>query len=236
MSKIISNNLKFIIVGKKDNYFKKIINFLKKNKIKFTYKYIDKSFKKITLLNFLKKKNYEYLISYRNPLILDNKILNIAKKLNINFHPSPLRYRGVGGFNLAILNSDREFGVTAHLISKKIDDGLIIDLVKFKILKNINLDQLIFKTRKLQYYQIIKLLNFLISKSLNVELIKNRNKKKDYKWSKKIFYLKDLEKLYKIDIRKIKKINLRKIIRSTLTEKFKPEILVDNYRFVLKDD
>ena len=137
---------------------------------------------------------------------------------------------------MAILNSDREFGVTAHLISKKIDDGLIIDLVKFKILKNINLDQLIFKTRKLQYYQIIKLLNFLISKSLNLELIKNRNKKKDYKWSKKIFYLKDLEKLYKIDIRKIKKINLRKIIRSTLTEKFKPEILVDNYRFVLKDD
>ena len=169
-------------------------------------------------------------------MILDNKILNIANKLNINFHPSPPRYRGVGGYNLAILNSDSKFGITAHLISKKIDDGLIIDLMTFKILKNINLDQLIFKTRKLQYYQIIKLLNYLISKNLDLELIKNRNLKKNYKWSKKIFYLKDLEKLYKIDIRNIKKINLRKIIRSTLYENFKPEILVDKYRFLLKDD
>ena len=236
MNKIISNNFKFVIVGKKDVYFEKIIDFLKKKKIKFIYKYIDKSFKKVALLNFLKNKNYEYLISYRNPLILDNKILNIANKLNINFHPSPPRYRGVGGYNLAILNSDSKFGITAHLISKKIDDGLIIDLMTFKILKNINLDKLIFKTRKLQYYQIIKLLNYLISKNLDLELIKNRNLKKNYKWSKKIFYLKDLEKLYKIDIRNIKKINLRKIIRSTLYENFKPEILVDKYRFLLKDD
>jgi methionyl-tRNA formyltransferase len=236
MNKIISNNLKFVIIGKKDFYFKTIINHLKKNQIKFTYKYIDKFFNKTALLKFLKKKNYEYLISYRNPLILNNKILNVAKRLNINFHPSPPRYRGVGGYNLAILNSDKEFGLTAHLISNKIDDGLIIDLVTFKILKDIKLDELILKSRKLQYYQIIKLLNYLASQSLNLNLIKNRNLKNNYRWSKKIFYLKDLEKLYKIDIKKVKKTNLRKIIRSTLTEKFRPEIFIGKYRFVLKDD
>ena len=107
----------------------------------------------------MKTKNYDYLISYRNPLILDNKMLVLAKKLNINFHPSPPRYRGVGGYNLAILNSDRKFGATAHLMTNKIDDGLIIDLISFKISKKINLDKLILKTRKLQFLQIKKLLN-----------------------------------------------------------------------------
>lgn len=236
MNKIILNNLKFVIIGKKDIYFKKIINFLNKKKIKFCYKYIDKSFQKEILFNFLKKKKFEYLISYRNPLILDNRILNLAKKQNINFHPSPPCYRGVGGYNLAILNSDKQFGITAHIISKKVDHGLIIDLKTFKIMKDINLDQLISKTRKLQYFQIVKLLEYLLFKDLDLEVIKKRNRFKKYRWSKKIFYLKDLDKLYKIDIKKIKKINLRKIIKSTLTENFKPEILVDKYRFVLKDD
>ena len=64
-------------------------------------------------------------------------MLGLAKKLNINFHPSPPRYRGVGGFNLAILNSDKEFGVTAHLMTSKVDDGLIIDMKSFKISKKL---------------------------------------------------------------------------------------------------
>ena len=236
MSKIIPNNFKFVIIGKKDFFFEKIISFLKKKKIRFIYRYLEKFSKKTELVNFLKTKNYDYLISYRNPLILDNKILGFAKKLNINFHPAPPRYRGVGGYNRAILNSDREFGATAHLMTSKIDDGLIIDLISFKISKKINLDELILKTRKLQYLQIIKLLRQIIDKNLNLELIKKRNTKKSYKWSKKIFYLKDLEKLYKIDVKKIKKNNIDKYIRSTLTENFRPEILVGNNRFVLKNE
>lgn len=236
MNKILQKNFKIIIIGKKDVFFEKIIIFLRKKKIRFIYTYLEKDSKKKELFNFLKTKNFDYLVSYRNPLILDNKMLGLAKKLNINFHPSPPRYRGVGGFNLAILNSDKEFGVTAHLMTSKVDDGLIIDMKSFKISKKINLDELILKTRKLQYLQVKKLLNQIIDKNLNLELIKNKNKKKNYKWSKKIFYLKDLEKLYKIDYKKIKKINIDKYLRSTLTENFRPEILVGNNSFVLKNE
>lgn len=236
MNKILRKNFKIIIIGKKDVFFEKIIIFLRKKKIRFIYRYLEKDSKKKELFNFLKTKNFDYLLSYRNPLILDNKMLGLAKKLNVNFHPSPPRYRGVGGFNLAILNSDKEFGVTAHLMTSKVDGGLIIDMKSFKISKKINLDELILKTRKLQYLQVKKLLNQIIDNNLNLELIKNRNKKKSYKWSKKIFYLKDLEKLYKIDHKKIKKINIDKYLRSTLTGNFRPEILVGNNSFVLKNE
>ena len=236
MNKILRKNFKIVIIGKKDVFFEKIIIFLRKKKIRFIYRYLEKDSKKKELFNFLKTKNFDYLLSYRNPLILDNKMLGLAKKLNVNFHPSPPRYRGVGGFNLAILNSDKEFGATAHLMTSKVDGGLIIDMKSFKISKKINLDELILKTRKLQYLQVKKLLNQIIDNNLNLELIKNRNKKKSYKWSKKIFYLKDLEKLYKIDYKKIKKINIDKYLRSTLTENFRPEILVGNNSFVLKNE
>ena len=53
---------------------------------------------------------------------------------------------------------------------------------------------------------------------------------------KKIFYLKDLEKLYKVDYKKIRKIDMDKYLRSTLTENFKPEILVGKNVFVLKNE
>ena len=235
MRKIISTKLKFVLIGKNDDYFKKIIFFLKKKQIKFEHIYIDKSFTHKNMFNFLKTKNYDYLISYRNPLILKKKILKIANKYNINFHPSPPRYRGVGGYNLAILNSDKEYGVTAHLINNQIDNGLIIDFIKFKISKKITLKKLISETRKLQFNQIKKILNYLILKKLNLKLLTNRNKKKNYKWSKKIFYLKELEKLYRINIKDIKIKNLSKIIRSTYADEFKPEIIIDKYRFVLLD-
>ena len=48
---------------------------------------------------------------------------------------------------------------------------------------------------------------------------------------KKIFYLKKLEKLYRINIKDIKIKNLSKIIRSTYADEFKPEIIIDKYRF-----
>ena len=39
-----------------------------------------------------------------------------------------------------------------------------------------------------------------------------------------------------IDHKKIKKINIDKYLRSTLTENFRPEILVGNNSFVLKNE
>ena len=115
------------------------------------------------MFNFLKTKNYDYLISYRNPLILKKKILKIANKYNINFHPSPPRYRGVGGYNLAILNSDKEYGVTAHLINNQIDNGLIIDFIKFKISKKDHSKKINFRNKEITIQsdkKNIKLFNF----------------------------------------------------------------------------
>ena len=236
MQKNIPSDNKFFLIGKKDIYFLKIIDHLKNKKINFKYLFLERKTNNKFLYQILKKNKFDYLISYRNPKILTKKMLGFAKKNNINFHPSPPKYRGVGGFNLAILNADREYGATAHLMSDKLDNGIIIDLIKFNISDQIDLSQLINKTRKLQFLQIKKLLNYLMLKDLNIKSLKVRNKKKKFKWAKKIFYLNDLENLYKIDLENIKKEKISIRIRATLIDGFSPEIICGNYKFTVKND
>ena len=236
MPKNIPSNYKFFLLGKKDIYFLRIISYLRNKKIKFKYFFLEKKNNEDFLFQVLKKTKFDYLISYRNPKILTKRMLGFAKKKNINFHPSPPKYRGVGGFNLAILNADKEYGATAHLMSEKLDNGTIIDLIKFKISQKINLKQLIDKTRKLQFIQIIKLLNYLTVKSLDIKSIKARNRKKKFIWSKKIFYLKDLENLYKINLEQIKKNKISRRIRATLINGFNLEIICGDYELEVIND
>jgi len=52
----------------------------------------------------------------------------------INFHPAPLpEYKGCGGYNLAILEARRDWGVTAHYMDEAIDTGPIIEVDTFAI-------------------------------------------------------------------------------------------------------
>nr|WP_237489144.1 formyltransferase family protein [Tsuneonella aeria] len=50
----------------------------------------------------------------------------------INFHPAPLPdYKGVGGYNCAILDDLAEWGVSAHYVDEEIDTGPIIAVDRF---------------------------------------------------------------------------------------------------------
>lgn len=52
----------------------------------------------------------------------------------INFHPAPLPdFKGVGGYNLGILEGHSEWGVSAHYMDEDIDTGPIIAVDRFPI-------------------------------------------------------------------------------------------------------
>jgi methionyl-tRNA formyltransferase len=60
--------------------------------------------------------------------ILPSDFLSRIKLGTINFHPAPLPdYKGVGGYNLAILHSLSRWACTAHYIDECVDTGPIID-------------------------------------------------------------------------------------------------------------
>ena len=52
----------------------------------------------------------------------------------INFHPAPLpEYKGVGGYNLGILEAREDWAVSAHYVDESIDTGAIIATRSFGI-------------------------------------------------------------------------------------------------------
>lgn len=75
----------------------------------------------------------DWIISFKSDLILSYDILERAKKGAINFHPSPPKYRGVGGYWWALNNGDDAFGVTCHHMNERIDHGEIITTESFPI-------------------------------------------------------------------------------------------------------
>ena len=63
---------------------------------------------------------------------LKGALLDAAPRGIVNFHPAPLPdYKGVGGYNLAILDGRNEWACTAHYVDEDIDTGNIIMLERF---------------------------------------------------------------------------------------------------------
>jgi methionyl-tRNA formyltransferase len=57
-----------------------------------------------------------------------------SKKACFNFHPAVLpEYRGIGAYSWAIINEERESGVTLHVMDREIDHGPIIDVRRYPI-------------------------------------------------------------------------------------------------------
>jgi phosphoribosylglycinamide formyltransferase 1 len=77
--------------------------------------------------------NGDYIVSFKSDLILNQQILSQALYGAFNFHPSPPKYRGIGGEYYAIWNGDQEFGATCHVMDGKLDHGPIINIIEFPI-------------------------------------------------------------------------------------------------------
>lgn len=78
-------------------------------------------------INKLKLYNCDLFISVGFSDIFKENIFNVPQKGTINCHPGKLPfYRGRCVLNWAIINDEKEFGITVHYIDKGIDTGDII--------------------------------------------------------------------------------------------------------------
>jgi len=77
----------------------------------------------------------DLVISYLFWRKIRQPLIDVAKFGCINFHPAPLPdYRGRAGYNTAILDERKKYGVSAHFIdSEQFDSGPIIRVLKFPI-------------------------------------------------------------------------------------------------------
>lgn len=80
------------------------------------------------------------------PLILRKQLLDSASVGPINFHTAPPCWPGRGSCSYALLNNDKEFGVTAHIMNEKVDAGPILKVLRFAIEEDDDAETLHFKT------------------------------------------------------------------------------------------
>ncbi len=229
-------NLKFtkkkiLFCGKRnDIYSNKIIQFLRKKKVqlKVILSGFEKKIKK-KQINSIYSDKYDFILCFRSKIIINIKKIN-KECIPINFHPGPPKYRGIGCVNFALLNNEKKYGATAHIMSNIIDYGQILDVKKFRISDNLNLEAVLDKTYKIQLKQFKKLINKLLDNNFNLKNIIKKNK--NIKWSKKLFLKKDLLKLYNLS-NNINKYKTKNLIRATLTKEYKPYFKIQNMLFKL---
>lgn len=127
----------------------------------------------------------DWILSYKSDLILSEDTLNKAHKGAINIHPAPPKYRGIGGYQHAINNKDKKYGVTSHFMDTKIDHGKII-LVKYFPIHDIR-DPKLLKEVTAQYC--IGVLQEVIGYILDGQPLPISKEK----WRKKLYTYKELK-------------------------------------------
>lgn len=87
--------------------------------------------------NFIKEFKVDLILSINYLFIVNDFIYNHSSKYSINFHGSLLpKYRGRTPHVWAIINNEKEAGITGHLISDGCDEGAIVYQKKIMIDEN----------------------------------------------------------------------------------------------------
>ncbi|WP_205508558.1 methionyl-tRNA formyltransferase [Longitalea arenae] len=84
--------------------------------------------------SFIEQFKVDVLLSINYLFIVEKDIINLARKYAINLHGSLLpKYRGRTPHVWAIINNEKETGITAHLITEGCDEGDIVFQEKITI-------------------------------------------------------------------------------------------------------
>lgn len=211
----------------------KIILFGKKNKpgIQEVVEYLNIHFKEVEI--FLGERedkfpidaeyNPDILISYMSPWIIPEEVLHRTKLWNINFHPGPPNYAGIGCTNFAIYNREKIYGVTAHLMEKKVDSGKIIGVKRFLILETDNLYSVTLKSYGFMLSLFFEIVDYILKN--------NRIPECDEKWGKAPYNRKQLEELCQIKPKMSKEEVKRRIEATQFPDMPGAYITLFNYKF-----
>jgi methionyl-tRNA formyltransferase len=105
--------------------------------------------------DFIQNIEVDVIVSVNYLFLIEKDIIQHPRKLIFNIHGSLLpKYRGRTPHVWAIINNEKETGITAHIIDEKCDTGDIISQIKIPINKR-DTGADILNKYKLEYYNLI---------------------------------------------------------------------------------
>ncbi len=173
----------------------------------------------------------DYIFCYRSFLILPFELIKKARVAAVNFHPAPPEYPGSGCINFAIYDDVSRYGVTAHFINEKIDNGEIIEVRRFPIFKNDNLSKLLTRTHEELFNLCSDFIDGIFYEG--TRYIKNKiSESKGESWVGLARKISELDNLKHISPMVDKK-ELDRVVRATYIKEFPPKIILHGYEFFL---
>ena len=166
---IKNHNIIFILTDKKSI---EIIEECKKNNIK-TYIGNPRNNK---ISSFIKNVKIEVLISANYLFLIEHDLINLPSLIAFNIHGSLLpKYRGRTPHVWAIINGEKETGITAHEINLKCDEGDILYQKKIKINADNTGADILLKFKN----NYTKIIDVILKKTSNNSLIKIKQNNSD---------------------------------------------------------
>lgn len=168
----------------------------------------------------------EYIVSYLSRWVIPSFLLEKAKIAAINFHPASPDYPGIGCNNFALYEGAREYGVTCHHMTPRVDTGDIIAVKRFPIFPTDNVSSLLLRTYDYQltlFYDIMS----LILEGKNLPLSGER-------WKRIPYSRKEFNELGKLTPNMSREEFARRI-RATTYGEWKPFIELQGFVFELRE-
>jgi methionyl-tRNA formyltransferase len=76
----------------------------------------------------------EVVVSFLYWRLIREPLISLGRIGCLNFHPAPLPdFRGLGGYNVAVLEGLREWGVSCHFVDERFDTGDLVEVERFAI-------------------------------------------------------------------------------------------------------
>jgi methionyl-tRNA formyltransferase len=79
-------------------------------------------------------KDVDLVVSFLYWRLIREPLISLGRIGCLNFHPAPLPdFRGLGGYNVAVLEGLREWGVSCHFVDERFDTGDLVEVERFPI-------------------------------------------------------------------------------------------------------
>jgi len=180
----------------------------------------------------IKSWNGDYIFCFRSYFIIPIDLINRASITAINFHPAPTEFPGSGCINWALYDNSPIYGVTAHIMNEKIDNGAVVECRRYPVLPQDTVTTLLARAHMKTFDLLADITTGLAMEGKNY-LDKCLDASKNEVWHGEARKMHEIDKLQKVDPNCTKE-ELERIIRATYTPDFPPEINLHGYRFVLK--
>ena len=172
----------------------------------------------------------DWIFCFRSYYILPQTVIDSAAQAAINFHPAPPNFRGRGCLNFALYEDAPEYGVTAHIIETKVDNGAILRCDRFPILPGDGVESLLQRTHHHLLSAFYEIVGEIASggRSHVDELLHDC----DETWAGPLYKLSHLDKMQVLDASASAE-EMARVIRATHTVTFPTQLVLNGQRFEL---